>query len=70
MCKEMTDEQLRLLEETEDPCELRRLLDELGTCGDCSLKSESKGDDIPCCVHHSMRFGNLLFHIFEKMRIS
>jgi hypothetical protein len=69
MCKEMTEEQLRFLEETEDPNELRRLLDEIGACTGCSCgrSPELEGDGIRCLIHHQVKFRNRLLHIFDKM---
>jgi hypothetical protein len=69
MCKEVSEEELFLLEEIEDPNELRRLLEEIARCENCSCcKSSEPGDrDIRCLIHHQVRFRNRLFHIFTKM---
>ncbi|MBI5593710.1 MAG: hypothetical protein HY881_24930 [Deltaproteobacteria bacterium] len=69
MCKEVSEAQLRLLEEIEDPDELRRLLGEITGCNKCPFgrNPEPKNDDAICCIHHQMRFINRLFHIFKKI---
>lgn len=69
MCKDMSEEQLLLLEKVEDPNELRRLLDEISGCRDCSCMfiSEPKIDDSPCRIYHQVRARNRVLYIFDKI---
>jgi len=69
MCKDISEEQFLLLEKIEDPGELRKSLEVICECKDCSCRKspESRDYDNQCCIRHQVNFRNRLLHILNKM---
>jgi hypothetical protein len=63
MCQKQISELLAVLDEIQDPDELRRLLSAITDCNGCPNHSDMAE---PECIQHRLEFMNRLIHLISK----